>query len=136
MCSRLVVRILEIQVLLAKGQMAFPRSCGFLPALLYRRPNISEIFLKGLYDPLQKQINGCVFATLRSLFAPGEAYTHYKWSTGRGEEAPIWTSRVNCTGRERTLAECLKIPYGRVKECVGHHFAGVFCYDDTGKNLV
>ena len=70
------------------------------------------------------------------FFFQGEAYTHYKWSTGRGEEAPIWTSRVNCTGKERVISECPMVPYGQVTECVKHHFAGAFCYDDTGSYIL
>ena len=67
------------------------------------------------------------------FYSLGEAYTHYKWSTGRGEEAPVWTSKVNCSGRERSLNECPKVSYGRVKECIKHHYAGVLCYSNNSK---
>lgn len=64
----------------------------------------------------------------------GQAYYHYKWSTGRGDNAPFWTSNVNCTGLERTLDECPKTEYGKVHDCVGRHFAGALCYQSVGES--
>ncbi|KAL3866131.1 hypothetical protein ACJMK2_043461, partial [Sinanodonta woodiana] len=65
-------------------------------------------------------------------FSRGEAYTHYKWSTGRGENAPFWTSRLNCTAKDRNLGSCEKVPFGYVDSCVSRHYAGVLCYYDHG----
>ena len=63
----------------------------------------------------------------------GQAYSHYKWSTGRGDNAPFWTSQVQCTGNERRLEDCPKVPYGQVKECIKKHYAGALCYQDFGE---
>ncbi|XP_052791481.1 deleted in malignant brain tumors 1 protein-like isoform X3 [Mya arenaria] len=65
-------------------------------------------------------------------YANGQAYYHYKWSTGRGENAPFWTSQVNCTGNEQNFEECQKVKYGQVKDCIGRHYAGALCYQKFG----
>ncbi|XP_060571753.1 deleted in malignant brain tumors 1 protein-like isoform X2 [Ruditapes philippinarum] len=65
-------------------------------------------------------------------YANGQAYFHYKWSTGKGDNAPFWTSKVNCSGTESTFDECPKTPYGHVKDCVGRHYAGAHCYEAFG----
>ena len=62
----------------------------------------------------------------------GVAYNHYKWNTGRGYNAPFWTSKVNCTGREGSFEDCPKVPYGDVTQCLNHHYAGVLCYKNHG----
>jgi len=66
----------------------------------------------------------------------GEAYRHYKWSTGRGENAPFWTSNVNCKGDETSFDACEKVPYGHVTDCEGRHYAGALCYQKYGRNKI
>lgn len=65
-------------------------------------------------------------------FTNGQAYKHYKWSTGRGDNAPFWTSHVKCTGKEQSLDECQRTPYGKVHDCIGRHYAGALCYQNFG----
>ncbi|XP_052276945.1 deleted in malignant brain tumors 1 protein-like isoform X3 [Dreissena polymorpha] len=68
-------------------------------------------------------------------FYYGQAYSHYKWSTGRGENAPFWTSQVNCSGKETSLDLCPMVKYGQVQDCPSRNYAGVLCYQKYGVDI-
>ena len=70
-------------------------------------------------------------------FSHGISYTHYKSSFSYfGYTGPYWTSDVNCTGSETSLAQCLSVPLGTVKKCNGDHFAGALCFNNEGDHSV
>ncbi|XP_041374983.1 LOW QUALITY PROTEIN: deleted in malignant brain tumors 1 protein-like [Gigantopelta aegis] len=65
-------------------------------------------------------------------FAKGSPYSHYvsqKYATDHG---PYWTSRIRCSGNEKTLADCPMTALGAVQACSSQFSAGLQCFDTTG----
>lgn len=67
---------------------------------------------------------------LYSEYLLGIAYKH-KILFGKG--TPFWTSNLECTGDEYSLADCKKTKLGAVTQCISRFDAGVTCYSTKGR---
>lgn len=49
------------------------------------------------------------------------------------KRGPFWMNAVNCTGTEKSLADCSFDGRRNLGNCTSAHVASVLCFNDTGK---